>query len=192
MKTFHFLPLLFITACAPTSSTQDSGINPVPFNIADNDGLSSSNPADAKVPLLRSPALEKRWGKPKLSILADGSYRLRYDKPKDSFESLLIMGSPKTFPTVGDLPPAYQASYPDANGKFGKPIQPEWQAPVIIAGKSFRFAQYSDLSGADPIRYASETLTLTAPDGRSGSYRIVADSNLEIENPRSYIETVNW
>ena len=182
MKFFHFLPLLLLCHCAQIPLPAERTLVPGTFYTAEN---ASADLSKASVPVLRSATLERRWGKPKVKVLADGSYQLYYTKPNDEFESLSVFGAPEVFPTPAQ-PPTYQESYGQ------RMIQPAWLGSHTISGTPIRYAQSSDLSGADPIEYATETIRLTSPAGRTGSYRIIASSNLEETAAPSYIKTVNW
>lgn len=182
VKFFHFLPLLLLCHCAQTPPPPERTLVPGTFYTAEN---ASTDLSKVSVPVLRSSALERRWGKPKVRVLADGSYQLYYTKPNDEFESLSVFGSPEVFPTPAQ-PPAYQESYGP------RMIQPAWLGSHSISGTPIRYAQSSDLSGADPIEYATETIRLTSPTGRTGSYRIIASSNLEETAAPAYIKTVKW
>lgn len=138
------------------------------------------DPAAVKVPLLKSPALERRWGRPALKVKADGSYELTYQNPARSFQMLSIYGAPGSFPRAGATPPNLaDLDYDPATKQMVPVSRPQQWQTITIAGQAVRYYVAQPDSGADPARMRTETFTLTAPDGRTASYLLEADSDTE-------------
>lgn len=172
------LSLLLLTQCTtpPVNQGRVSGIDPVPFNLMSSDA--PGDPAAVRVPILRSATLEQRWGKPKLLVAADGSYHLRYVNPQRSFQALYIYGSPKSFaPAAGSPPPIAGETFDYTKHELVSVQRPQEWKTLTIAGKAVRYYVSQAETGADPVGLSTETFTLTAPDGRTGSYMLSADSD---------------
>ena len=164
---------------APTASTKEAanltmpGIDTRSLNRLDEGG----SEAKILVPILRAPDLEKRWGKPKLAVAADGSYRLSYSNPKRRFQSLTIYGSPVSYPAAGAVPPSYIDVDFTPSGPTTAPRSQEWKT-VSLLGRTVRYCVTSPDSGADVAEFPTETVSLTGPDGRTGSYCLSGGSDL--------------
>jgi hypothetical protein len=182
------LPLGFLFQCAGNSPTAVDVLEPRPYFMSDAPGSLD----EVRVPVAQSRILEVRWGKPELSVLSDGSYLLKYQQDESGFERLLVIGSPAIFGTAAS-PPSYMEQIYDEEAREPKLVeqQPEWVVGNAL-GRSVRYAMSSAGSGADPQEFATETFRASAPDGRSGSYRIFASSNIGQSTAASYLATVTW
>jgi hypothetical protein len=173
-----FLPL-FCCHCTPMLSGTAEGIDPNPFMLLEKQATAANRDASRIViPILRAPDLEKRWGKPKLFVGPKGGYALRYQNPKSGTEHMTLFGSPEKFRKAGPIPPPYTDVGHDEKKMTFTPmeISQTWQSTRIV-GKTVRFYISQGKSGGDPLQYSTETLPLTAPDGRTASYRIRVSSD---------------
>ena len=162
--------------CSFPGAGRADGIDPNPFNLLENQAQPENrDPSRISVPVLRSAALEKRWGKPKLLVGPKGGYALRYENPANDSTHLTIFGSPTLFPTAGAIPPPYTDLGMDAQKQTFVPVEvaQKWQT-VEFAGRSVRFCVAEGHSGDEPVQFTTETFRLTGPDGRTASYRLRA------------------
>ncbi len=182
------LALGFLVQCAGDAPAGGVVLKPTPYFMSDEPG----SLAAVMVPVAQSRVLEVRWGRPELRVLADGSYMLKYQKDESGFERLLVIGSPGSFAVAGSPPSYFEEEY-DEVAREPKLVkrQPEWST-VSVMGRSVRYAMSSAGSGADPQEFATETFRATGPDGRGGSYRIFASSNIGQSTAASYLTTVTW
>lgn len=137
----------------------------------------SNNLADIEIPLLHSPALERRWGKPTVSVYEDGSYRLSYVDPNAEFESLSISGKPGSFDTDGPVAPTYSGAYPLPDGRVPEYSQ-DWSTATVL-GKPTHYYQSGSESGADPPEFTTVTFPVELPGKLVASYSLCATSNEE-------------
>lgn len=133
-----------------------------------------------KIPILKSPFLEKKWGKPEISTSPDGLYRLYYDDPEGSFDNFTITGSPKPLVTFGDTPPPI--------GGMGTSTPQEWETTRIMGQEVKYFIETS--GGNNGEMWATEAFSLTSPDGRIGYYRLQTEFN-DLEAPDRFSK-VGW
>ena len=172
-RSLLLLPLLLVTACT-SGNPNDPGIQPSAYY--------SLKPAasldEVKIPVLKSPALEKRWGKPEIALRPNGGYMLTYSKPGDSFETLRIFGEPGRIDSDAPTPPTYtDIAAPGSNSPQLREYMQEWST-VTVLGRPIHYYLRSSGGGAD----APEWSTVTFPMGTLGptnSYRILATSNQE-------------
>jgi hypothetical protein len=165
---------LLLCQCTSFRLGRADGIDPNPFSVLEQQAKPENHdPKRITVPVLRSAILEKRWGKPKLLVGPKGGYALRYSDPKNDSTFLTIFGSPQMFGTAGPIPPPYTDLGMDARKKTFAPVEVSqtWQS-TRIAGRSVRFHITEGASGDEPMQFSTETFRLTAPDGRTASYRL--------------------
>ncbi len=153
------------------------------------------DPGRITVPVLRSPALEKRWGKPRLLVGPKGGYALRYEDPANHDRQLTVFGSPQLFQTAGPIPPPYTSLGFDARKNSYAPgeVSQPWQS-LQLAGRKVRYYIAEDHSDGHPAQYSTETFRLTAPDGRTASYRIrsASEKSKAAEDVASLMQTVSF
>lgn len=165
---------LLLCQCTNFLPGRADGIDPNPFNVLETQATAENrDPSRITVPVLRSPSLEKRWGKPRLLVGHAGGYALSYRDPADKNRQLTIFGSPKKYQPAGLIPPPYTDLGRNAELKTFTPeeVSQGWQS-IEVAGKKVRYYISEGSSGEQPMQYSTETFRLTAPDGRSASYRI--------------------
>ncbi len=140
---------------------------------------------EVKMPVLRSDYFEKKWGKPDVTTFSDGSYRMRFREGK-TLNYFFIFGvtHPKPTPAV---PPDW---FEEDLGRPTPPHKQEWQTAKILR-KTVKWYQADGGTGADFPNFNTVAFSLTAPDGRTGSYRIVA-SCISKKNAADWIQRVNW
>lgn len=184
------IPLLGQCARGPVE-VADKGIDRVPFHQA----KTGSSLAGAAVPVLHSPTLEKRWRKPEITVLPDGSYHLYYSKPGDSFESLAIYAVPGVVDSDSPVPPTYNDIGYDEKRKQPKIVTypQKWQSVNILSRPIHVFID-SPGGGADPLQHSTVTFSHQLPGKPIGSYRITATSNQEDAERwiHSYMKTVSF
>lgn len=167
-------PLLLLCQCESTLLGRADGIDPNPFQVLEQQAKPENRDASRiKVPVLRSAALEKRWGKPRLLVGPNGGYALRYEHPRQRGSHLTIFGSARKYPVAGPFAPPYTDLGADPqSGTFSpREVAQSWQN-VRIAGRGVRYCIAEARSDEDPVQYTTETFRLTAPDGRTASYRL--------------------
>jgi hypothetical protein len=192
-KSAAILPLLFLTQCAtPPQDERDPGLDRSPYHLAEKH---SPSLAGVSLPILKSPALEKRWGRPRITILPTGGYHLKYSKPGDEFEGLSIYAAPGTRNSDAPTPPAYwDTSYDERKGEaISVPVKQSWRT-VDIAGRATHVYTDSPGSGADPLQLSTVTFPINRSGKPAASYRVTGTSNLEDGEKMilSYMRTVAW
>ncbi len=161
--------------CSPPQSGRADGIDPNPFELLEKQATAANrDPSRITVPVLRSAAMEKRWGKPRLLVGPKGGYALRYVNPANPSNHLTIFGSPQRFATAGGLPPAYT----EIPGDSVLPVEVNqtWRS-LGLAGRTVRYYISEGRIGTASPQFSTETFRLTAPDGRTASYRLRAASS---------------
>lgn len=168
--------VLFLCHCASPSDGRGYGIDPNPFDLLEQQATAENHDASRiSVPVLRSPVLEKHWGKPRLLVGPKGGYALRYENPANHAHLLTIFGSPTRYPTAGDTPPCYTRLDIDRRQGTLTPVSvsQQWQE-VELVGRKVRFCITDGPQDRQPAMFSTETFRLTAPDGRTASYRLRA------------------
>lgn len=150
----------------------------------------SANLAQVKMPVLRSSHFEKAWGKPDVAIMSDGNYRLRY-RQEDTLNFVIIESLARLSPTPAKAPD-WEEPYEDPEGTTPPPAPhpQEWRRTSIL-GQPVRWYQNDGGSGADFPCYKTVDFALTAPDGRSGFYRISVCSD-STAKAATWIHQVSW
>lgn len=170
--------ILGLCQCSLPLSGRADGIDPNPFVLLEKQATAANrDPSRITVPVLRSPAMERKWGKPRLLVGPKGGYALRYEDPADSSNQLTIFGSPATYPTAGRVPPPYTELALAGAGGLVQPreVDQVWRE-VRIAGREVRYYISEGSIGGEPPQFSTETFRLTAPDGRTASFRLRAAS----------------
>lgn len=189
MKPLLLLPLVVLLQQC-TTTPQDPGINVRAF-------YDENLPSDLSLtplPILRSPLLEKRWGKPKTSVLPDGSYRISYNLPDSSFESLDIHVAPGAINTDAPTPPPYGHIGFDEKKQTPVPKESpqEWGTATILGKPIHTYCVYAG-DGADAASYSSITFPVEKPGFPAAfSVRLTTTSNTSEELSRSYMESVRF
>lgn len=130
--------------------------------------------ASVKMPVLKSPAFEKKWGKPKIRVSANGSYELSYANPDQPFDRLVIQGSPVPFPALKKAPK--MSGEEMINGELTGVEYPQEFRTVTVAGVKVRWYQDSLSGGADGAYYATEGFVVADQKGRKGYYRMMVEA----------------
>lgn len=181
---------LLLCQCSMYRPGRADGIDPNPFYVLNEQATAENrDPSRISVPFLHSQALEKRWGKPQLLVGAKGGYALRYEDPADKRRHLTIFGSPQRFGTAGPIPPPYTKVGHDGNSNTFSAVEVSqtWRK-TTIAGREVRYC-IGEGNFADPaMQMSTETFRLTAPDGRTASYRIRTAS--EEAKPQNEVENL--
>lgn len=192
-KSAAILPLFFLTQCAtPPEDENDPGLDRSPYHLAERN---SSSLAGVTLPVLESPALEERWGRPRITILATGGYHLQYTKPGDGFESLSIYAASGTRDSDAPTPPTYpDMGYDEKKGEvITIRVKQSWRS-VDIAGRPTHVYTDSPGGGADPLQLSTVTFPANRPGKPAASYRVTGTSNMEDGEKviLSYMRTVEW
>jgi hypothetical protein len=175
-----------LPAIVATSLALASCLSPTPSASARKQEV-SSDLKDAKVPILRSTFFEKNWGAPNIAVFDDGSYRLRF-RQGSSLNYVLIHGLMEGSPAPA-TPPDWSEEDPTGENAAPKHRQ-SWRLTNIL-GTPVKWYQSSGGSGADFPTYETVDFTLTAPDGRTGHYRVEASSDSSAK-AEDWIRRVNW
>lgn len=189
-RSLLLLPLLALSACT-TNAPKDPGIQPSAYySIEPTTSLDS-----VQIPVLKSAALEKRWGKPEIIVRPNGGYLLSYSKPGDSFETLRIFGEPGRIDTESPTPPTYTDIGPPAPGSSSPRMiehTQEWST-VTLLGRPVHYYLRSPGGGADAPEWSTVTFS-RGELGPSASYRILTTSNQEEGEKiaEGYMKTVGF
>lgn len=180
--------------CTAPKLGRAEGIDPNPFELLEKHATAADrDPARIRVPVLKSAAMEKRWGKPRLLVDSKGGYILRYERPGDDDTHLTVLGSPELFLPAGPFPPPFTEIGYDRKTKTVTPVEVSqtWKT-AQVADRKVRFYVSEGFSGDQPTQFSTETFRLTAPDGRTASYRIRTASNDESAaySPEKLMETL--
>lgn len=174
-KIAGFIPLLLLAHCGPelAPTLPDRGLDIQAFH-----GVHAPEKrASITIPILRSPELERRWGKPQITVLADGTYRLEYSKPGNHWETLTIYGTPGRIDSDGPEAPPVRAIGISKNGKpQGVYIKQQWRTTTIL-GRPIHFHETDQGTGADPVMHSTVTFPIERPGQPVASYRLTATSN---------------
>ena len=126
-----------------------------------------SAPTGVAVPLLRAPEWESAYGKPTYRIMKDGSYIADYKGHGDSSNG----GSRDYLTIIG------------TSRKLSALPFPVTQGPWRVLGKDVAWFW----SGNESPEITTEAFSLTAPDGRTSTYKIIfggSDRALEKRLPK--------
>jgi hypothetical protein len=193
MKRLLLLPLtIVLQQCASgPKEIADKGIDRVPFHRAEK----TDSLAGVSIPVLRSPVLEKSWGKPEITVLSDGSYHLHYSKPGSSFESLAIYGIPGSLNSDSATPPTYRVMDFDPKKKIPITVvrNQQWET-IHLLDRPIHVYTDNPGSGADAFELSTVTFPHPLPGKPVGSYRITSSSNLDDATKaiHSYMKTVSF
>ncbi|MGC4015021.1 MAG: hypothetical protein QM755_10985 [Luteolibacter sp.] len=137
------LPLV-LSQCATTPAEEDEVAQRFSTGIHADNEPPAPDTSGIRVPILRAPAWEARFGKPRYTVMKDGSYIARYRDGQDYLE------------IVGTQRPVKKNSfaYPGSLQAMGRKVE------------------YYD-SGNEEPELTTEPITLTAPDGRTANYCLV-------------------
>lgn len=185
------LPLLFVTGCA-VGNKKDPGIQTAPYYEKD----SSPTLEGVKIPVMQSFEFDKKWGKPKIVVLGNGGYLLRYSQPGSSFETLQIFGAPGRIESDAPTPPPYtDIDAPDAETGYArtKKYAQRWST-VTLLGRPVHYYLRQPGSGADAPQWSTVSFCLETPDAPVASYRILASSNQQdgTKIMEGYMKTVGF
>lgn len=128
----------------------------------------------AKPPVLRSPAYESKWGKPKVRMTSAGDYELNYANPDQPFDRLAIQGTTRPFPKLTKVPQVSGEKMID--GELTGVMIPQQFRTVTIGGQPVRWFQETTSGGADGAYYTTEGFTMKDVFGNVGYYRLVVES----------------
>jgi hypothetical protein len=188
------LSLVPLCQCHSPVLGRAEGIDPNPFQVLERQaGPENRDPKRIAVPLLKSAALEKRWGAPKLLVGPQGGYALRYQNPRQREIHLTIFGSPDMYPIAGAFPPPYTDLGMDPRSGTYAPreVTQGWKT-AHLSGRGVRFHITEASSPGAPVQYSTETFRLTGPDGRTASYRLRTASARDAADARSLFETAGF
>lgn len=149
-----------------------------------------SDLGSCKMPVLRSAYLEKHWGPPQIATLSDGGYRLTL-RQGTSLNYVFVHGVTKPVPEPAHPPDWKEESFNDATG-FPTliPHKQSWRHTTIL-GTPVKWFQNDGGGGADFPGYKTVDFPLTAPDGRTGHYRIVICSDSETK-VADWLKRLTW
>lgn len=166
--------MLLMCQCTSFRLGRAEGIDANPFSVLEQQATAKNRDASRiVVPVLKSRALEKRWGSPDLLVGPEGGYALRYENPARAGRHVTVLGSPRKYSTAGLIPPPYTEIRVDRKTGSVEPavVSQNWRT-VTLAGRSVRYYISEGATGKQYDQYSTETFRLTSADGRSASYRI--------------------
>lgn len=169
-----FFGCVLFSQCRSLTPGRAEGIEANPFELLEKDASIAARPLDRiGIPMMESPELERRWGKPKALVGPKGGYGLRYEDPKRSGVHVTIFGSPKSYSVAGAVPPPYTDLQVDRQTGTVNPVEvvQSWRV-ARVAGQPIRYCITEGGTTAGPLQYSTETIRIKAPDGRSASYRV--------------------
>jgi hypothetical protein len=186
--TVVFLP--FLTQCAPDTSA-DPGLSLEQYH-----SIEPAKTLDGvKIPVMRSPSLDRKWGKPEITVLPNGGYSLYYSAPNQNFESLRIYGVPGRIDSDAPEPPSVIDVAWDnkTNNPTTKPYPQKWST-VNLLGRPVHCYALAAGGGADAPQISTVTFPIERPGFPVASYRIVSSSNLADSGAasESYLESVSF
>jgi len=187
-------PLILLCQCHSPVLGRAEGIDPNPFQVLERQaGPENRDPKRIAVPVLKSAALEKRWGTPTLLVGPQGGYALRYQNPRNRKSQLTIFGSPDMYPIAGAFPPPYTDLGMDPRSGTYAPreVAQGWKT-ARLSGRGVRFYITEASSPGEPVQYSTETFRLTGPDGRTASYRLRTASTKGADDARALFETASF
>lgn len=174
--TIHALPAVVacsLLSCSNSSSPGEKAWSD--FNSNFYNGLESTDSlAGAKIPILRSPAYEARWGSPKISVSPVGNYELSYANPDQPFDRLVIYGSVAPYPELTKAPEV--SSEIMVNDELTGVTNPQNFRTVSIQGQPVKWFQETTSGGADGAYYSTEGFALKDVFGNTGYYRMVVEA----------------
>jgi len=177
------IPAMLVTGLALASCTTPAS-NTAIGSAARREQV-SSDLKDAKVPILRSSYFERDWGAPDVAIFDDGTYRLRF-RQGTSLNFVIIQGLLEASPAPA-TPPDWSDEYLENTAPSHKQ---SWRFTSIL-GIPVKWYQSAGDSGADFPSYETVDFTLTAPDGRTGHYRVEVSTDSPLK-AADWIKRVNW
>ncbi len=142
------------------------------------------------VPVLRSHGLERVWGAPQIKVDGSGGYTLSYKDPKQPFTRLEIHGLTSPMPKLSSPPPFSGEEM--VNDELTGFTRPQNWRELVIAGQKVRWFQEMAGGGADGDYYHTEGFTLTAPDGRTGHYFLVAETLGDVQAVSRWFGSVSF
>lgn len=175
-----FAGCLALASCAPPASNSSIG------SAARREQV-SSDLKDAKVPILRSSYFERNWGAPDVAVFDDGTYRLRF-RQGTSLNYVILQGLLEASPAPA-TPPDW--SDEDPTGENAAPRHKQSWRLTSILGTPVKWYQSAGESGADFPSYETVDFSLTAPDGRTGHYRVEVSTDSALK-AQDWIRRVNW
>ena len=130
--------------------------------------------ADSEIPILYSPELQQKWGRPTYEKAPNGNHLVIYKDPSTPFNTLEIVGTRKPFPTMDTPPRLSRLTYEGGDG----PVQtyiPQSYRTVKAAGQNVEWFQHSEGGGADGPLFSTVGFSVTDSQGRRGYYRLIAE-----------------
>ena len=121
------------------------------------------------VPTLHNRALQKSWGKPVSEEIPNG-FRLTYTNPSNSSNRLIILAK-KSMWASHQFPPNVKGQKL-VNGDFIPTSKSQVFRSATIMGKTIKYYQTDEGSGANASRFRAMGVQLTNPSGAVGNYLI--------------------
>lgn len=180
---FTIRVLAAVTACSLLSCSSSRSSSEKAWNQFTSNLYTGLEPAGAldkvKIPILRSPAYEAKWGKPKIRVSFLGDYELSYANPAQPFDRLVIHGSIRPFPKLAKAPDVSGEEM--VNGELTGVTKPQSFESVSIEGQTVKWFQESTSGGADGAYFTTEGFMKRGSFGSAGHYRIVVEAGDEMQ-----------
>lgn len=160
-------------SCSASSSSGEKAWNQFTSNFYG--GLEPAKSLDkVKIPILRSPAYEAKWGKPTIRVSFLGDYELNYANPAQPFDRLVIHGSVRPYPKLTSAPDMSGEDMID--GELTGFTKPQKFQTVSVGGQQVRWFQESTSGGADGAYFSTEGFVQKGTFGNAGHYRMVVEA----------------
>lgn len=141
------------------------------------------------MPVLRAPVLEKSWDMPRIETHADGGYRITY-RQGTSLNYVFVHGLANPAPVPATPPDMQEDTFTDKGEPVSIHHKQSWRT-TTIAGQKVKWYQNDAGGGADFPCYKTVDFALTAPDGRTGHYRVEVCAESETK-AAEWIRMVGW
>lgn len=163
-------------SCANSSSSGEKAWNQFTSNFYG--GLEPAKSLEkVKIPILRSPAYEAKWGKPTIRVSFLGDYELNYANPAQPFDRLVIHGSVRPYPRLSSAPDMSGEAMID--GELTGFTKPQKFQSVSVGGQQVKWFQESTSGGADGAYFSTEGFVMKDAFGNAGHYRMVVEAGNE-------------
>lgn len=126
---------------------------------------------------LHSPLLENKWNRQNEEI------GVRYVDPLTRLNDLLIRRVSRPMTSMAQPPDIKRMYDPDTNPQ---PIKQSWKT-TVIAGKTVRWYQVDEGSGADYPQFRTEPFAVTSSTGDTGYYTVTVSSGM----PDNYVQQID-
>jgi hypothetical protein len=174
---------LLINACGPSASKTPGSASRVQVEewFKGCEGIEESKaPKSLPIPLVEFGGLPASFNRTKWWTGSRGQYRVarfpENSKPEDDCEGLVVIGVPGPAPVIGDAPTVLEPGLP---GELDESKRTWLLVEVPGLKRSLRYHFGALAFGDMPSSWKTEPFTITTPDGKTGSYQAIVESENE-------------